>query len=282
MCGAVIVSNQILFVMGFYLTNSTTTGVIQPMNAIFVCIMSMMLGKEEKSWMKLLGTLIAVIGAISMLVTSALMRPSTNAIIYDTLTDNYSPLNSAPTFFNMLQSSTSTNYGTFMLGMILLVANTFGYAVFLILQKGLLSEGIPPITVTCWSFILGLSVSSVFALYFSPATSWRRIDWMTVIGMLYACMPYGVIQFIFSAQASQLSTPTIVGIYSTLQPMLATVTGVLAFGETVSLWILIGAAMIVFGVLFVIGARYLETRKQIKLAPVVSSIELEEQDIEKQ
>jgi len=83
-----------------------------------------------------------------------------------------------------------------------------------------------------------------------------------VVGVLYGALPYGVIQFTFSAQATRLSTPTIVGIYSTLAPMFATATGMIAFGDTVSLWIMIGAVLIIFGVLFVIAARYWETRKQ--------------------
>ncbi|KAG2393602.1 hypothetical protein C9374_007133 [Naegleria lovaniensis] len=279
-CGTLVVLNQVLFVAGLYLTNSTITGVIQPVVPVIVCSLSMMMGKETKSFLKFIGVLIAVGGAMSMLLVSALSKSAspTQQLEPDT-NSNSSPLERLPYYYILLHDATKGINFSFLLGLLCLLGNTFSYAIYLIFQRSLLIAGTPPTTVTFWSFFFGLVTSFLCASYAFPSFSLRKVDTMSILGVLYAAIPYGSLQFVITSYASKLTAPTIVSIYSTVSPLVATTVGVFYFKEIPSPLVLVGAAFILVGVFVVIGARYRETKlERAKLASIHTAEESVQDD----
>lgn len=200
---------------------------------------------------------------MSMLLVSALSKnyPTARELEPDSYS-NSSPFERLPYYFILLHDGTKGISYSFILGLLCLLGNTFSYAIYLIHQRNLLVSGVPAVTVTFWSFFFGLGTSFLCALYAFPSFSLRKVDTMSVLGVLYAAIPYGSLQFVITTYASKLSTPTIVSIYSTVSPLVATSVGVVYFKEIPSPLVLVGAALILLGVLFVIGARYKETRQE--------------------
>jgi len=80
--------------------------------------------------------------------------------------------------------------------------------------------------------------------------------------LLYAGIPFGSFQFMFQSKASSMTTPTMVGIYSTISPAVGLITGLSFLGESTSPYVLLGASFIVGGVVFVLIARWRETHQK--------------------
>ncbi|KAG2393512.1 hypothetical protein C9374_007043 [Naegleria lovaniensis] len=165
--GTLVVLNQVLFVAGLYLTNSTITGVIQPVVPVIVCSLSMMMGKETKSIFKFIGVLIAVGGAMPMLIVSALsVSESTTTQQEPDTYSNSSPHERLPYYYYILLKDTTKGINfSFVLGLVSLFFNTLIYAIYLVYQRGLLVAGTPPTTATFWSFFFGLVTSFLCASY---------------------------------------------------------------------------------------------------------------------
>ena len=262
MCGLMVIVNQVLFSLGFYLTNATVSGVLQPLVAIMVCVMSMMFGREGKSIIKLIGVVISVIGAISMLVTSALFKQKSSVTFFSETEATGLPFNYLEHLFG--KHLPATNTFAFIMGMAFLIGNTFCFSCYLLLQKKLLNQGVPSMTVTFWSFLFGSIVILVVTGFTIPSFSFRKLDWFVFGGLAYAAIPCGAVSFYFATKAASLTTPTVVGIYSTISPLASIGTGVLILGESTSPYVLIGAGLILVGVILVILARYRESKQNTK------------------
>ncbi|KAG2382733.1 hypothetical protein C9374_005313 [Naegleria lovaniensis] len=265
LCGFIIIMNQITFLSGYYLTNATVSGSMSPLTAVITCSLSMLIGNEPKSWLKLFGVVTSVCGAIAMVLTTALLKQHSFSAIYSEITSE-DPLHH---YWNPYHpgafSQSSTSSVTFVLGVFCLMLSTLANSLYLLLQKKLLNKGVPPISVTFWSFFFGYGILVIVGFFFLPI-SWRRIDWMSILGLFYAGCPFGAFQFVFQTKASSMTTPTMVGIYSTMSPMVGLVTGLAFLGEKTSPFVLFGGSFIIIGVVFVLFARWRETHtKQQKL-----------------
>ncbi|EFC38234.1 predicted protein [Naegleria gruberi] len=281
-CGIFIILNQITFLTGYYLTNATVSSSLSPCTSVITCILSMLLGREPKSILKLVGVITSVMGAIAMIILTALLKEkSFTTLIPDTSTIE------DPTHYHwniyhpgQIQSSDSGSIGIgFVLGLLFLLLSTLVNSLYLLTQKKLLNNNVPPITVTFWSFFYGYGVLLFVGCFFLPI-NFSKVDLMSAVGLIYAGLPFGAVQFIFQTKASSMSTPTIVGLYSTMSPMVGLITGLTFLGEKTSPFVVLGGIFIIMGVIIVIVARYKEThiKKQEELhntdSESVSSLEL--------
>ncbi|KAL9654523.1 hypothetical protein ABK040_006588 [Willaertia magna] len=268
LCGITVTFNQLFFTLGFFLCNATISGIMQPLTAIIVCTLSMMLKVEQRSILKFIGVIISVIGAIAMLLISAFTKSGT---VHNLMNDKEQVdvfirsllwLNNIISKNSGVDNNSTLDTILFIFGLICLIINTTSYSCYLILQKKLLQKGVPPITVTCWSFFVGLFIAFIGASYYFPNFNYRKIDNSIVLAILYAGVINGAFTFIFNTYAGKLSTPTVLGIYSTLSPLFSMLTGMIALGEQVSPLVFIGAILILFGVAVVIFARWKESKQQ--------------------
>ena len=210
-----------------------------------MCIISVLLKREDKSVIKFLGVGVSVLGAVSMLVVSALtMEPM----------EEWKKEIVASKDTSILQTF------SFTFGMCFLVINTISYAAYLVSLKKLLQKGVPPITLNFWSFLGGLFIPFLAALYYVPSFQIRKLDTYSYIGLAYAALIHGSFSFILNSKAASLTTPTVVGVYNTVSPMVTTLMTVTISGESVSWWIIPGGMAIIVGVSFVVFAKWREGR----------------------
>jgi len=192
--------------------------------------------QEPRSLLKILGVLIAVIGSVFMLLVSGLSKSDQSG----------------------LSGITFTAKG--VIGCVLLLANTLCFAAYFIVQKVLLNRGIPPVTVTAWSFGFGWIVSFLAAIYFLPSFDMYSVPLIGYIGVLYSGIAHGVVSFSISTYAARYTSPTVVGIYETLAPVFSMIFAYIFLHETTTWLVLVGGVVIMLGVLVVIIARYREDR----------------------
>ncbi|KAG2392524.1 hypothetical protein C9374_011249 [Naegleria lovaniensis] len=260
--GFFINMNQILFFLGLRWTNATIAGIMQPMVAIITCILSILLKREGRSVLKIIGVIVAVLGAVAMLVVSTV------------LSDKKAP--PPPDDDNSATSGFASFIATFSftIGMLFLCVNMFFYALYLInFKKVLQEEKFPVLTLAFWTWLIGSVVPLLPALYFSladfgysPLQVALRMDKMAYVGLFYGGLVHGALFFVLNSKASSLTTPTVIGVYSTLNPIVTSVMAFLFLHERVSPFVIPGAAFILFGVTMVIIAKWREGRAQQKQA----------------
>ncbi|KAG2392397.1 hypothetical protein C9374_012649 [Naegleria lovaniensis] len=246
-CGSMNTINMVFFVIGLNMTSATIAGLLQPLIAE-VCIFSILLKREAKGIIKILGVLISCFGAISMLGISALLDGEEIAEATD---PEETPQKS------ILQTFSLT------IGMILIVLNTLAYSVYLILLKNL-TKKVPPVTLSMWTFLGGLLIPFIVACYYYPSFQFRKLDANSFIGLAYAVFIHGTLSFVMNSKASSLTSPTVIGIYNTVSPIVTTFMTVTISGETVSPWIIPGAIGILVGLAFVIFSKWREERQRQK------------------
>lgn len=165
LCGAlVVVVNQVLFALGLYMTRSPfLSSIVQQVVPVYVCIMSLIAKYEKVSWIKFIGIGCAVLGAVLTIL------------------------------MNNMTSFSSFNFDTqTLIGIGCLLVNSLAYAFYLIAQKRLLLRGLPPCTVTMWSFAYGVlfitAISFVFYKDFHPL----QISGPAWFGIVFGMFIYNV------------------------------------------------------------------------------------------
>nr|CAG4717156.1 unnamed protein product [Naegleria fowleri] len=247
-CGSMNTINMIFFVIGLNMTNATVAGLLQPFIAE-VCIFSILLKRESKGIIKILGVLISCFGAISMLGISALLNEE------DAITEEQDPEESP-------QKSILQTF-SFTIGMIFIFVNTLAYSIYLILLKKL-TKKVPPVTLSLWTFFGGLLIPFVVACYYYPSFQSQKLDSNSYIGLAYAVFIHGTLSFVMNSKASSLTSPTVIGIYNTVSPIVTTIMTVTISGETVSPWIIPGAIGILIGLALVIFSKWREEKQRQK------------------
>ncbi|EFC48122.1 DUF6 domain-containing protein [Naegleria gruberi] len=256
--GLFINLNQILFFMGLRWTNSTIAGIMQPLVAIITCIMSVILKREGRSILKFFGVFLAVGGAVAMLVVSTLFNPKKKDVIDDADSSTASAIDN---FINTF---------SFTIGMLFLCVNMFFYALYLInFKKTFEKEKIPVLTLALWTWTIGSLVPLLPSVYFltadygySPIQIVLRMDVMAYAGILYGGLVHGTLFFVLNSKASSLTTPTIIGVYSTLNPIVTSLMAFFILGERVTPLVVPGAALILIGVAVVITAKWREGKQK--------------------
>lgn len=220
------------------LTSPVITAIMQQMSPVWTCSISLLMRLESRSILKIIGIGFAVVGSLLTLILN-----------------NFTSGSSSGHSFEFSWSS--------IIGVVCFIINTFAYSSYLILQRHLLSLGIPPFTVTLWSFTYGLFLITImssyhlvdFALHTMITTS--KEAWF---GAVFGGVIGGTIAFTFQTIASKHLTPTIVSIYSTLLPVSSAILSYIFLDIFISPFCIIGAVLITIGVLLVAFARFREAR----------------------
>jgi drug/metabolite transporter (DMT)-like permease len=132
------------------------------------------------------------------------------------------------------------------LGDLLVVANAFSYALYVVFAKGML-ERYGTVTVVAWVFGLG-------TLIFAPvgaATVWREAPlWsQSTIGLAaFIVLVPTLLAYGLNAWALRRASPTLVAVYIYLQPLVVVVLARLQLGERLTLHTALGGLLILGGV----------------------------------
>jgi drug/metabolite transporter (DMT)-like permease len=217
--GLGVFGNQILFIVGLQLTTATNASILMTSLPVFAVGAAAALGIERIGMRRLTGILLSVAGAL------VLVNP-----------------------FH-LSAGGKTSLGN---GLILL--NALCYALFLVLQRPVLSR-IPWRTLIAWSFLFGgagvLLVSGPALARVDPA----RVSTSTWLGVAYVVLFASVFAYALNTWAVRRSSPALVAAYGTLQPLITSSLAAAFLGERFG-WIeSVGFVLIVAGLWRVSGRR---------------------------
>jgi drug/metabolite transporter (DMT)-like permease len=144
---------------------------------------------------------------------------------------------------NPLRFSTDPQAG---LGNLLILANGFCYALFLVLQRPILTR-LPWRTVIAWSFLFGGVAVLAVATPALAALDPSQISTATWLGLLYIVAFPTVFAYAASTWAVRRSSPALVAAYTTLQPLVAATMAAAFLGERFGWAEGVGFALILAG-----------------------------------
>jgi drug/metabolite transporter (DMT)-like permease len=206
-----VFANQVLYVLGLRASGATNAAILMLSIPVFVTLAGSLLGIERPTLRTSGGVACAVVGALVVLNPGQLVLGGQAAV-----------------------------------GNALLLGNCLAYALYLVLQRPLLTR-VPPLTLVAWSFLFGgvgvvaVSLPELAGLQLAavPRSAW--------LGLAYVVAIPTVVNYALNSWAMQRSSAGLVAAYTTLQPVVATVLAVLLLGERPGVAELAGFALIAAG-----------------------------------
>lgn len=222
-----VAGNQLLYLNGISITTAVNAGILVTTIPIFTLLVALLLKKEELSFIKLAGVLIAL-GGVAYLIDFGR--------------------------FNLNEN---------ILGDFLIICNSCFYAVYLVISKNMLRI-YSSFTVITYVFIFSLFLVAPFTLGSITQINYSLIPpegYFALLMVLVAgtFIPYFVVTF-----ALQNTTSSSVAIYSYLQPVIATSLSAIIVGEEITLKLIISSLIIIMGVSFVTFAGIMRFSRFIK------------------
>lgn len=210
-----VAANQLLFIVGLEHTTATNAGILMPSIPVFTAVFAALFSVERMPLPKLIGVVLAVGGALSML---------------------------DPTRFRADDGA--------LFGNLLILSNCLCYALFVVLQERVLVR-LPALTVIAWAYLFG---GIVVALVTTPTLlggSYGAVPplaWWTV---LYIVVVPTTLNYALVSWAIKHSSPALVATYTTLQPVTAALLASLFLEESVTEREVLGFLLIVAGLFLV-------------------------------
>ncbi len=210
-----VVANMLLFFKGLSLTVPINASVLMMNTPIFVVVFAAILLKEKLAIQKIIGILIAAIGAIFLM---------------------------GGTKFS-LNSQTA-------LGDLFVSGNAIIYAFYLVYAKPL-AQKYHPLTVTLYAFMIGAVLVVPFAWKEFLEINWQDIPAKIWLYILFVTIGSTFITYVLNAYALRHASPSLVGSYIYLQPVLATLIAIFSGKDLLTLEKIIFILIIFSGVFLV-------------------------------
>lgn len=204
--------NQLLFYKGIGITSAVNGSIIMTLTPVFVLAWASVLVGERITKKKVLGVTLGLIGAIIIIYQPEILLDAGN-----------------------------------WRGDVLVLINGASYACYLVLVKPLMKK-YKPMTVVTWVFTI--AIAFVIPVGFSQAAA---VDFMSLPSKVWWSMAYAifivtVVVYFLNAWTLVRVNSTVVGAFIYLQPIFATLTAILFFGEVFLLKHLVAAGFVFTGV----------------------------------
>lgn len=220
LCGVLGFSlNQALFYEGLNLTNPVDASIIHLVNPIIVLIFAHLIIREEITTAKTLGILLGATGALVLI----------------------------------LYSGTISFRGQYALGNLLVLLNTVFYALYLVLIKPLTAK-YHTATILKWVSIFGFLFILPFTFRQALDIRFNTLTPTGWAGLAYIILLNTFVAYLLINFALQQLTPGVIGYYSYLQPVIATLLTVSAGQGTITLPKIV-AALLIFAGIWIINRR---------------------------
>lgn len=213
--------NQLLFFEGLNLSSPINGSILMSVTPISILVIGVIFGKEKLTSLKIGGTLLGVIGALSIIIYSR----------------------------GGMDNSSSKAW----LGNIFIILNAISYAVYFLFAKPLMKK-YKPLTVICWVFTFGW----LFVLPFG-FNELKEIQWEIFTPTIYYKTTFVVIgvtfiAYLFNIYALKHVDSSVVGIFIYTQPIIATLHSVWLGKDTIT-WVLAGCALMIFTGVFMVSRK---------------------------
>ncbi|MCX6232381.1 MAG: EamA family transporter [Bacteroidetes bacterium] len=221
-----IALNQGLFYLGLNLTSAIDASILHTANPVFVMIFAAFIIKEKVSLLKTTGILFGMMGALLIIITA-----------------NH-PLHGNSTYA----------------GNILILINGASYALYLVLIKPFMLK-YKPITVLKWVFLFGF----IFTIPFGNASlfsiKWELFGMTQYLLLIYIIVVNSFIAYLLIVFALKHVTATVAGYYAYLQPLVASIIGIVTATEVLS-WLKIFSGILIFTGVYLVNKNRLNIPKK--------------------
>lgn len=186
LCGLFGVAiNQLLFLNGLNLTSPINASILMISIPIAVIIFSYFMLNERITRRKVIGILLGAIGAAYLIISSGASAKNSS-----------------------------------ILGDVLCLVNAVSYAFYLVLAKPLMAK-YKPITVLTWIFFFGFIYVLPFGWNQFMEVEWSALKGLKLFSILYVVIFTTFLVYLLNIFALRIVRPTVVGIFTYLQPVFA-------------------------------------------------------------
>jgi drug/metabolite transporter (DMT)-like permease len=210
--------NMLTFFKGLELTTPINGALIMLMTPILVLVFSFVVLKEKLNFLKIIGIGLGLGGALMLTLSN-----SNAASVY------------AP---NPL-------WGNILVGI-----NAASYGVYLIMVKPL-AKKYHPITIMKWNFGLGLLFVFPFGIQQTMQVNWQTMPYEIILVIAFVLFFVTFVNYLLNAIALTMVSPSVVGAYIYLQPVLTALIAVVGGHDNLTLTITISSLLIFVGVYLV-------------------------------
>lgn len=214
-----VAANQLMFFHGLNLTTPINAGIIMTSNPVFVLIASALILKNRITFLKVGGILIAITGALLLLL-----------------------------FKNNFSFGSETIEGD-----IFIFLNALSYGTYLVLAVPLMKK-YKPLTVITWVFTFGFIYVFPFGV-----EEFSQINWSSFNATIWGEFAFVIIGTTFFAYLLNIYglknlSPSTVSTYIYLQPLLASIFAIYAGKDQLD-WIKVIAAILIFSGVYLVSKR---------------------------
>ena len=181
-----IALNQLLFFHGLMRTSPINASIIMVATPILVLVLAGVLIKERVTWRKLLGVLLGAAGALSLIF----LKPPGGAS------------------------------GASVLGDAFILVNACSFGLYLVLVKPLMQR-YSVVTIMAWCFLFGSIMVLPFGWQELLAVQWHALSTGTWLAMGFVVIMVTFVAYLLNTWALGRVSPTVVGTYIYLQPVMA-------------------------------------------------------------
>jgi len=191
-----IVLNQVLYLQGLARSSATHAGVLASATPAISYLLAIAIGRERARLQPALGVLLAIVGALWI----ALVRP------------------------------TSGRQDATLAGDALLLGNVAAYALYLVLVRDVLDR-VDPLRAIAWIFTYGAVANVPIGASTAAAVSWGEVSAATWAHLAFILLAPTSICYALNAYALKRAPATLAAVYTTSQPVIATLSAAAVLGE---------------------------------------------------
>lgn len=222
-----VVCNQLLFFTGLSLTTATNTSLLAVMIAIFAILVSVIIGNDKLTRLKVIGTMTAAGGVIYLI----------------------DPANAS--------FSSATTQGDLMI-----VLNSMFYATYVATSKRLVTH-YGAMKSIAWVFLFGSIINVPLGIFALSSVDVATIGWHSWFWLGTVVLFPTILAYYWNTWALARVEPSVVAVYTYLQPLIGTILAVAVLGEAWKPRIFLAMALIFTGVFMVTRRRKREIISKI-------------------
>lgn len=218
-----MVLNMLMFFKGLSLSTPINSSVSMTITPVLLLLLTALILRERIRWVKTLGIIFGLAGALVLI---------------------------------LFQERTQPNAPNIPLGNLLFLLNAISYSFYLILVKPLVAK-YKAVTLLKYFFLFAFCINLPIGYSEFIQVEWRQLGFSEAGSILYVIVATTFLTYLFNIFALKQLSPSTVGVFIYLQPVVATIFAILVGADTLSA-LRIGAASLIF-----IGV-FLSTRKPKK------------------
>ena len=235
--------NQLSYLIGVYLVGGNIASIFNQMIPIWTTVLAIMTCTEKfpsfkriTAWLKIVGILFAVVGAIEM------------------------------SFFQSTRDSSLSRSP--WLGFISLLVSSSSFSVYMVVQKRFIFNKpdniwrTHPIWVLAWSYCPGSACIVLTSLYYASTPSAFYVTHNVWVVLIYAILITSSFCYIIVAWANSRTTSSIVTAFWPFQAITCFIGSYFVNNQLLNRFQYIGAVLVISGLLAVVIGEYLEEKKE--------------------